>query len=49
MEDFALLQVLARSIGRRIETIEIAASAEFPEGARVNVPEQPATRAPAAS
>ncbi len=39
-EDFPLLQVLARSIGRRIETIEIAASAEFPEGVRVRVPEQ---------
>ncbi|MGE5596106.1 MAG: hypothetical protein ACM3S1_08740 [Hyphomicrobiales bacterium] len=37
--DFALLQVLARSIGRRIEAIEIAASAEFPVGARVTVPE----------
>jgi hypothetical protein len=39
--DFALLQVLARSIGRRIETVEIAASADFPEGVRVRVPEQP--------
>jgi hypothetical protein len=39
--DFSLLQVLARSIGRRVETIEIAASADFPEGARVEVPEQP--------
>lgn len=38
--DFALLQVLARSIGQRIETIEITASAEFPEGARVSVPER---------
>ena len=37
--DFALLQVMARSIGRRIESAEIAASAEFPEGARVSVPE----------
>lgn len=36
--DFALLQVLARSIGRRIEAVEIAASAEFPEGAHVMVP-----------
>jgi len=36
--DFALLQVQARAIGQRIETIEIAASAEFPEGVRVNVP-----------
>ena len=40
--DFPLLQVMARSIGRRIETIEIAASADFPEGARVSVPEKPA-------
>ena len=39
--DFGLLQVLARSIGRRIEAIEIASSAEFPEGARVSVPEHP--------
>jgi hypothetical protein len=38
-EDFALLQVLARAIGRRIEAIEIAASADFPVGARVRVPE----------
>jgi hypothetical protein len=38
--DFALLQVLARSIGRRIETIEITASVEFPEGTRVSVPER---------
>lgn len=37
--DFALLQSLARSIGRRIEAIEIAASADFPEGTRVVVPE----------
>lgn len=37
--DFALLQALARAIGRRIEAIEIAASAEFPEGSRVTVPE----------
>jgi hypothetical protein len=29
---------MARSIGRRIEAIEIVASAEFPEGARVVVP-----------
>ena len=36
--DFALLQVMARAIGQRIETIEIAASADFPEGVRVNVP-----------
>lgn len=39
--DFALLQVLARSIGRRIEAVEITASAEFPEGARVLVPAKP--------
>jgi hypothetical protein len=39
--DFALVQVMARSIGRRIETIEIAASAEFPIGARVSVPAKP--------
>lgn len=39
--DFALLQVLARSIGRRIEAVEITASAEFPEGARVLVPSKP--------
>lgn len=38
VQDFALLQVLARAIGRRIETLEIAASAQFPEGARVVVP-----------
>jgi hypothetical protein len=37
---FALFQVLVRAIGRRIETIEIAASAEFPEGVRVVVPER---------
>ena len=36
--DFALLQGMARAIGQRIETIEIAASADFPEGVRVNVP-----------
>jgi hypothetical protein len=41
VNDFALLQVLARTIGRRIEEIEIAASAEFPEGTRVRVPEKP--------
>ena len=39
--DFALLQVLARSVGRRIEAIEIAASAEFPEGVHVVVPANP--------
>lgn len=36
--DFALLQAIARTAGRRIEAIEIVASAEFPEGARVLVP-----------
>lgn len=41
VNDFGLLQVLARSIGRRIEAVEIAASAEFPEGARVTVPAKP--------
>lgn len=40
-QDFPLLQVIARSIGRRIEAIEIVASAEFPEGARVVVPASP--------
>jgi hypothetical protein len=39
--DFALLQVLARSAGRRIEAMEIVASAEFPEGVRVRVPDRP--------
>lgn len=39
--DFALLQTLARSIGQRAEALEIVASAEFPEGTRVTVPEQP--------
>lgn len=39
--DFALLQVQARAIGQRIETIEIAASADFPEGVRVTVPVTP--------
>lgn len=37
-DDFALLQVMARTIGRRVESAEIAASADFPEGARVAVP-----------
>ncbi len=37
-DDFALLQALARIIGQRIEAIEIAASADFPEGTRVRVP-----------
>lgn len=40
--DFSLFQVLARAIGRRIEALEIIASAEFPEGARVVVPRRPA-------
>lgn len=38
--DFALLQAITRAIGRRIETIEIAASADFPVGVRVSVPER---------
>lgn len=37
-KDFAELQALARAIGRRTETLEIAASAEFPAGARIEVP-----------
>ncbi|GAB4328732.1 MAG: hypothetical protein Kow0010_12770 [Dehalococcoidia bacterium] len=37
--DFALLQALARAIGRRIEALEIVASASCPVGARVSVPE----------
>lgn len=41
LQDFPLFQALARSIGRRIEAIEISASAEFPEGVRVRVPAQP--------
>jgi hypothetical protein len=41
LQDFPLFQALARTIGRRIEAIEISASAEFPEGVRVRVPEQP--------
>jgi hypothetical protein len=40
-DDFALFQVLAKGIGQRIESIEIAASAEFPRAARVTVPEKP--------
>ncbi len=36
--DFAELQALARAIGRRTETLEIAASASFPTGARIEVP-----------
>jgi len=39
VQDFALLQAITRAIGRRIETIEIAASADFPVGVRVSVPE----------
>lgn len=38
MPDFALLQAITRAIGRRIEALEIAASADFPSGARVIVP-----------
>ena len=38
IQDFALLQAVTRAIGRRIEALEIAASADFPEGARVLVP-----------
>lgn len=41
VNDFPLFQVLTRIIGQRIEAIEIAASADFPEGARVVVPEKP--------
>ncbi|MGH2633933.1 MAG: hypothetical protein ACRDG3_11030 [Tepidiformaceae bacterium] len=36
--DFALLQVMSRTIGQRVEAAEIAASADFPEGVRVSVP-----------
>ncbi len=39
-QDFALLQAITRAIGRRIETLEIAASADFPIGVRVAVPEK---------
>lgn len=39
-QDFGLLQAMTRAIGRRIETIEIAASADFPVGVRVVVPER---------
>lgn len=38
--DFALLQVLSRAIGRRVEALEIVASADFTEGQRVDVPER---------
>jgi hypothetical protein len=41
VNDFALLQVMARSIGQRIEAAEIAASADFPVGVRVRVPAEP--------
>jgi hypothetical protein len=41
-DDFALFQVLARAIGRRVEALEIIASVEFPAGARVLVPRKPA-------
>jgi hypothetical protein len=41
LSDFGLLQVVARAIGQRAEAIEIVASAEFPEGARVQVPDAP--------
>jgi len=37
-KDFGELQALARAIGRRTETLEIAASAGFPAGARIQVP-----------
>lgn len=39
--DFSLLQSLARAIGRRAEALEIVASADFPKGARVSVPQAP--------
>lgn len=38
VQDFALLQAITRAVGRRIEALEIAASADFPTGARVIVP-----------
>jgi hypothetical protein len=38
VDDFSLLQALTRAVGRRIEAIEIAASADFPEGVSVFVP-----------
>ena len=38
--DFTLLQAMTRAIGQRIEMLEIAASADFPPGARVTVPEK---------
>jgi hypothetical protein len=39
-QDFALLQAMTRAVGRRIEMLEIAASADFPPGVRVRVPEK---------
>lgn len=36
--DFPLLQVMARAIGRRVEDLETVASADFSEGTRVTVP-----------
>ncbi len=41
VRDFSLLQALTRAIGRRIETLEIVASASLPEGTRVEVPREP--------
>jgi hypothetical protein len=41
VDDFALLQALTRAIGRRLEAIEIAASADFAPGTRVLVPPAP--------
>lgn len=38
--DFAMLQALARAIGRRLEALEIVASASYPVGTRVSVPER---------
>ena len=39
-QEFALLQAITRTIGQRIETLEIAASADFSPGTRVVVPEK---------
>lgn len=39
-QDFGLLQAVTRAVGQRIETLEIAASADFPPGVRVTVPEK---------
>lgn len=51
--DFALLQVMARAIGRRVEDLETVASADFSEGSRVTVPVKvaypPAPNAPTAA